>query len=98
MATPYFGATRTLVDTDWNAIPDANHIGYFPGPEPGPETAMISDPFNSTGLTAISKTGLTQLRVRFDTIFVEKTDNWLGFYSGETPAKAPRLIVRYAVP
>ncbi len=80
---------------DWDAPADSSHIASFSGPDPGAENTMVSTMFNFDGLGNINPDGMTQMRVRFENLYSSE-DNYLGFYSGETPGKEPRLIIQYA--
>ncbi|MCK4958756.1 MAG: hypothetical protein KAT00_05140, partial [Planctomycetes bacterium] len=99
IATPYLGGDSSLAAEDFDAVPDANHIAYFTGPDPGPDNVLVSTQFNTEGIDKINKNGTTQLRFRFTNLYdVER--NHLGFYSGDysDPNYHPKLVVDYVAP
>ena len=95
IASPYFGQGSTLVAGDWDAPADSSHIASFQGPDPGAENTMVSTMFNFDGLGNINLDGMTQMRVRFENLYSTE-NNYLGFYSGETPGREPQLIIQYS--
>ncbi len=58
---------------------------------------MTSTDFNIAGLTNISKTGTTQLKLGFANLYGSET-SYRGFYSGESGENlAPQLIIQYLI-
>jgi hypothetical protein len=95
IASPYFGLGSSLVKDDWDAPADSSHIASFSGPDPGAENTMVSTMFNFDGRGNINLDGMTQMRVRFENLYSTE-NNYLGFYSGATSGKEPRLIIQYS--
>lgn len=97
IANPYFGASSSLAEHDWEAAADAYAIASFAS-DPGTEQPMLSTEFNAEGLNNLNLDGKTQFKVYFvnSTDYDADSDN-LGFYSGEQTDinKKPKLKVRY---
>ncbi|MEI7845406.1 MAG: CARDB domain-containing protein, partial [Chloroflexota bacterium] len=94
----WFGASNLLALPDFNAGASAVKIATF---GTTPVSGWYSVSLNSSGLSNLNKTGLTQFRLYFT-----KDDNdnmkadYMKFYSGNitTVAYRPKLIIRYIVP
>ncbi|MCK4959659.1 MAG: hypothetical protein KAT00_09660, partial [Planctomycetes bacterium] len=97
---PFFGTERALENVDWDADPNETAVATFAGPDPGPDTPMISSYFAAEALSHIDKTSTTQMRVRFTNLYNEPVVgfNYLGFYSGDNANTDyhPKLIITYA--
>ncbi len=91
-----FGGSTTFAFSDWEAAATATSVATLSSPASNgsPSTGTLS----AAGLSAISKTGTTQLR-----IYCTLDDNddlgfdYIGFYPGETATTAnrPQLTVTY---
>lgn len=91
-----FGGSTAFAFTDWEAAATANSVVTLSSP--AANGSASSGTLNASGLSAINKTGTTQLRV-----YCTVGDNddlgfdYIGFYPGETATQAnrPQLIVTY---
>jgi hypothetical protein len=91
-----FGGSTAFAFSDWEAAATANSVVTLSSP--ASNGSASSGNLSATGLSAISKTGTTQLRVYCtlgdddDLVF-----DYIGFYPGETTTQAnrPQLIVTY---
>lgn len=97
IATPSF-ANIGLDTDDWDEPADAYDIATFDvTASPPPGETMTSTDFNIAGLTNISKTGTTQLRLGFANLYGTE-HSYRGFYSGEASENyAPKLIIQYLI-
>ncbi len=90
-----FSASPVLSTTDWNYPADASDIARFnESSAPSTGSTMTSTQFSQQGKDQIDRNGITQLRVRF-TQTTHSTTGYIGFYSGETPNKEPKLTIQY---
>jgi len=98
IASPYFGSSEDVEETDWYNSADAFAVAQFTT-DPGPENPIVSTEFNAPGLALINTYGPTQLRVRFAVPrSLNDRSDFVGFYSAEQEEhldKRPQLIVRY---
>jgi hypothetical protein len=96
IVTGGFGGSTAFAFSDWEAAATATSVATMssPGSNGSPSTGSLS----AAGLSAVNKTGTTQLRV-----YCTLGDNddlgfdYIGFYPGETTTTAnrPQLIVTY---
>ena len=98
IASPHLGPTSAVEPNDWQATATATNVASFSYlADPGGETLMVSDDFNTPGLAGININGKTQLRVYFTVSNNGSGTDYLGFYSGDSPTitKQPRLVISY---
>jgi hypothetical protein len=91
-----FGTSLNLENADFEASATANAVVTLN--YPATTNAWSTGNLNSSGLSAINKTGHTQFRVRFTADDDNDTaDDYLGFYSGENASTTnkPVLVVVY---
>jgi beta-lactamase superfamily II metal-dependent hydrolase len=96
--TGAYGNNNSLVKGDFEAASTATQVTSLSNPLNNGDWA--SGFFNSAGMSAINKTGRTQVKVRFN---LDDNDDlsadYMGFNSGEaTSTSRPVLIVIYTVP
>jgi hypothetical protein len=91
-ASAGFGTSLNLENADFAAAATASAVATLS--YPATTNAWSTGNLNSSGLSAINKTGHTQLRVRFATDDDNDTaDDYLGFYSGENASSTNRPIL-----
>jgi hypothetical protein len=91
-----FGTSINLENTDFEAAATASAVATLS--YPATTNAWSTGSLNSSGLSAVNKTGHTQFKVRFATDDDNDTaDDYLGFYSGENASTTnkPVLEVTY---
>jgi hypothetical protein len=93
----WFGSSPALEQVDFAAAPTAAGAGTLSNPAADGDWAEAM--LNATGLAAVNRGGLTQLRLAF--ALDDDDDNvsdWVSFRSGDDSdaASRPRLIVRYS--
>jgi hypothetical protein len=87
-----FGTSLNLENGDFSAAATANAVATLS--YPATTNAWSTGNLNSSGLSAINKTGHTQFRVRFVTDDDNDTaDDYLGFYSGENASSTNRPVL-----
>ena len=91
-----FSGSATLQTGDFQAAATATQVASMSNPAANLDWSTGN--LNAAGLAAVNKTGLTQLRVYFNTD--DNDDNgadYLGFYPGNngTAANRPQLVVTY---
>ncbi|MCK5175809.1 MAG: agmatine deiminase family protein, partial [Planctomycetes bacterium] len=93
IASGFFGDSVFLENKDWESPADANTVARFPSAPPNGGT-MTSTNINQEGVDNLNRFGMTQFKVHF-TNLTNSGESWMGFYSGETVGKEPRLVVKY---
>ncbi len=96
IVTGGFGGSTAFANADWQAAATATGVATLSNPAANgsPSTGTL----NAAGLSAINKTGTTQLRFTFT---LDDNDDagydYIGFYAGEnaTTANKPQLTVTY---
>ena len=93
-----FGGSPTLQAGDFQAASDKNSALSVPNT---PSSGWYSKNMSSSYFSYVSKTGVTQIRLRFATDDNNnRTADYLSFYTGETgtAANRPVLVIKYSVP
>jgi hypothetical protein len=91
-----FSGSAALQTGDFQAAATATQVASMSNPAANLDWSTGN--LNAAGLAAVNKTGLTQLRVYFNTGDNDDTGNdYLGFYAGNngTAANRPQLVVTY---
>jgi carboxypeptidase T len=91
-----FSGSTTLQNGDFQAAATAVHAASLSNA--ASDGTWSTGSLNAAGLTAVNKTGTTQLRVYFNLDDNDDTGNdYLGYYSGEngTAGNRPQLVVTY---
>jgi len=92
----FFGSANSLQLGDFNAAASAVKVGAF---NKTPVGGWYTDTLNAAGLLKVNKTGLTQLRLYFAT---DDNNNhiadYMKFFSGNSAANKPVLVIIYSVP
>jgi hypothetical protein len=95
-ASTGFGASLLLQTNDFQAAASASSVGTLS--YPSASNVWVSAILNSSGMSQVSRTTHTQLRINFTTDDNNDTlDDYLGFYSGEyaTSTDRPVLEITY---
>ncbi|MHC4115358.1 MAG: hypothetical protein ACYSSL_08585, partial [Planctomycetota bacterium] len=100
VASPYFGSSSALEDSDFQASATADNVAVFSTEtgDPQAEGKMLSTSLNSEGLASIDTEGNTQLKIYFEVPNNgDAATDYLGFYSGNCviETKRPRFLIRY---
>ena len=97
IASPSF-ANVGLEDADWDAAASAYDVATFDiTKSPAFGETMTSTDFNIAGLTNISKTGITQMKLGFANLYDAEV-SFIGFFAGEGGENlAPQLIIQYLI-
>ena len=93
-----FSGNAALQAADFQAAASASSVGTFSN---NPVGSVYTATLNATGLAQVNKTGVTQLRLRFQTDDNDNTSaDYLAFFSGNevTTTSRPLLQVYYYVP
>ncbi|HSF38945.1 MAG TPA: S8 family serine peptidase [Thermoanaerobaculia bacterium] len=96
IVTGGFGGSTAFATADWQAAATATSVATMSNPT-ATGSASIGN-LNAAGLSAINKTGTTQLRITFT---LDDDDDlvydYIGFYPGEnaTAANRPQLTITY---
>jgi hypothetical protein len=91
-----FGGSTAFAFADWQAAATATGVATMSNPTANGSASTGN--LNAAGLSAISKTGTTQLRLTFT---LDDNDNatydYIGFFAGEnaTTSNKPQLTVTY---
>jgi hypothetical protein len=90
------GGSSALQLTDFNANASATNIGTFPT---SPSSGWYSATLTATGVSDISRTSLTQFRLRFATATNGNSlADCITFYSGDSASGQPHLVITYTLP
>ncbi len=90
LASPYFGSGLPLVASDFQALATVSPAGVFGSVPAG---NWYSAGLNSSGRSAINKTGTTQFRLRFTITDNNNTADYLTLYSGDVPTTPDRPVL-----
>jgi serine protease AprX len=96
IVTGGFGGSTTFATADWQAAATATSVATMSNPTATGSASTGN--LNAAGLSAINKTGTTQMRVTFT---LDDNDDvaydYIGFYAGEnaTTSNKPQLTVTY---
>lgn len=96
--TSGFNGSYSLQNQDFQATAGASQVAIVPFPA-SDGTWTTSAAFNTAGMSAINKTGKTQIRIYFATRTDGDSDNdKLFIKSGSSSSSKPELIITYILP
>ena len=91
-----FGSSSALQLADFNAVASGGKVGTF---GKTPVKGWYSATVNSSGLSNINKTSLTQFRLYFSIATnANKQADYMQFLSGDASSGQPQLIITYTLP
>ena len=92
----FFGSSAVLQLSDFNAAATALKVATF---NKTPAGLVYSAPLTAVGRVAISRTGATQLRLRFTTDDNNnRAANYMRFLSSNAAGGKPVLVITYTLP